>query len=159
MVVAVHAQEDAEDVVAAVGLNVPVTLQTAVSGGVLVLVEMVLVVRDAMVDAPVEQEAHVVVGATVQDHAPTVVVAVLLVVLVPVTTLVLPTVWEIVKGPVAIPAVETVAMTVAENALTPVVGPVVTHALGPAVIAATLGVHRPARKDVPLALFHVLKAA
>ena len=45
------------------------------------------------------------------------------------------------------------------NVLIPVVGPVVTHALGPAVIAATLGVHRPARKDVPLALFHVLKAA
>lgn len=55
--------------------------------------------------------------------------------------------------------VEIVAMTVAENVLTPAVGPAVTHALGPVVIAATLGVHRPARKDVPLALFHVLKAA
>ena len=50
-------------------------------------------------------------------------------------------------------------MTVAENVLIPAVGPVVTHALGPAVIAATPGAHRPARKGAPLALSHVLKAA
>ena len=159
MDVAVHAQEDAEDVVAAVGLNVLVILKTVVSGDVLVLVEMVAAVKGAMVDVPAEQEAHVVAGVTVQDHVPMAVVAVLLAALVPVTTLALLIVWEIVKEPAVTLVVEIVAMTVAENALTPVVGPVVTHALGPVVIAATLGAHRPARRDVPLALFHVLKAA
>lgn len=159
MDVAVHAQEDAEDVVAAAGLNALVIVLIAVFGGVLVLVEMVTVVKGAMVDVPAEQEAHVVAEATVQDRVPTVVVAVLLVVLVPVTALALLIVWEIVKGPAAIPAAETVAMTAVENVLIPAVGPVVTHALGPVVIAATLGVHQPARKGVPLALFRVLKAA
>ena len=90
MDVVVHAQEDAEDAAVAVGPNVLVTLQTVVSGDVLVLVEMVAVVRDAMVDVPAEQEAHVVAGATVQDHVPMAVVAVLLAALVPVTTLALP---------------------------------------------------------------------
>lgn len=156
---AVHAQEGAEDAAAAVGPSALVIVLIAVFGGVLVLVETATVVKGATAGVPAEQEAHVVVGATVQDHAPTVVVAVLLAAPVPVTTLVLPTVWEIAKGPVAIPVAEIVAMTAVENVLIPAVGPVVTHALGPVVIAATLGVHQPARKGVPLALFHVLKAA
>lgn len=159
MDVAVHAQEDAAPAGVIVTQHVQEAPKAAVFGDALILVETVLAVRDATADVKAEQEAHVVAGATVKDRVPITVAAVLLVVLVPVTTLALLIVWEIVKGPAAIPAAETVAMTAVGNVLIPVVGPVVTHALGPVVTAATLGVHRPARKGVPLALFHVLKAA
>ena len=149
-----HARGDAAPVEVIVTQHVQEAPKVVVFGDALILVEMVLVVKDATADVRVGQEAHVVAEATVQDHVPITVVAVLLAVLVPVTTLALPTVWETAQEPAVTLVVEIVAMTAVGNVLIPAVGPVVTHALGPVVIAATPGVHQPARKVVLLALSH-----
>lgn len=90
MDVAAHAREDAAPVEVIVTQHVQEAPKVVVFGDALILVEMVLVVKDAMVDVRAEQEVHVAAEVIAQDRAPITVVAVLLAALVPVTTPALP---------------------------------------------------------------------